>query len=153
MAVFRSYPDPTRRPGSVDKDSVISMARAMIGWPWRYHGRSETGIDCVGLACVIAAAAGHPFADHTDYVFPPAPGQLKREVNRNMTPIGNTRIPGTVLLLADRPGDPKHCGIYTGSTLIHAMEGKGVMEHRLMERRPFRVIGAYSFKGVSYDGG
>jgi lipoprotein Spr len=40
-------------------DRIIAAARALVGTPFRLHGRSRvTGVDCVGLALLSARAAG-----------------------------------------------------------------------------------------------
>jgi len=41
-------------------DRIASAALALVGAPFRLHGRSaETGVDCVGLALLSAQRAGH----------------------------------------------------------------------------------------------
>jgi len=39
---------------------IVAEARALVGTPFRLHGRSaELGLDCVGLAAVAFGRAGH----------------------------------------------------------------------------------------------
>ncbi|ALR21771.1 hypothetical protein [Sphingobium baderi] len=39
---------------------IVAEARALVGVPFRLHGRSaELGLDCVGLAAVALGRAGH----------------------------------------------------------------------------------------------
>lgn len=41
-------------------DRIVAAARALIGVPFRLHGRSaETGLDCVGLVVVALERSGH----------------------------------------------------------------------------------------------
>lgn len=40
-------------------ERVVAQARALIGVPFRLHGRSEAGLDCVGLAALAFGRAGH----------------------------------------------------------------------------------------------
>lgn len=41
-------------------ERIAAEALALVGTPFRLHGRSaETGLDCVGLAALAAARAGH----------------------------------------------------------------------------------------------
>lgn len=41
-------------------DRIVAAARALIGVPFRLHGRhAETGLDCIGLAVVALERAGH----------------------------------------------------------------------------------------------
>lgn len=38
---------------------IAAAARALVGTPFRFRGRSERGVDCVGLAALAAERAGH----------------------------------------------------------------------------------------------
>ncbi|MDQ4420536.1 peptidoglycan endopeptidase [Sphingobium sp. DEHP117] len=41
-------------------ERIVAAARALIGAPFRLHGRSaETGVDCIGLAVLALSRAGH----------------------------------------------------------------------------------------------
>lgn len=41
-------------------DKIVAAARALIGVPFRLHGRSaDTGLDCIGLAALALERAGH----------------------------------------------------------------------------------------------
>lgn len=45
------------------QDRIVTAARAAIGAPFRLHGRDpENGLDCVGLAVLALARAGHESA-------------------------------------------------------------------------------------------
>lgn len=47
---------------------IVAAARAMVGVPFRLHGRSaEQGVDCVGLAAMAFAAGGHRGAPPRGY--------------------------------------------------------------------------------------
>jgi murein DD-endopeptidase / murein LD-carboxypeptidase len=41
-------------------DRIVAAARDLVGVRFRLHGRStERGVDCVGLAAIVLARAGH----------------------------------------------------------------------------------------------
>ena len=48
-------------------ERVLAEARALLGTQWRHLGRSETGIDCIGLVLVAAARAGIVLPDPAPY--------------------------------------------------------------------------------------
>lgn len=39
-------------------EAFLSAARGFLGLPWVHQGRSERGVDCVGLVILAARAAG-----------------------------------------------------------------------------------------------
>ncbi|MEC3911627.1 peptidoglycan endopeptidase [Sphingobium sp. CR2-8] len=115
--------------------SVITRARALIGVPFRLHGRSAMGLDCVGLA---ALAMGRDA--------PCAYGLRSGDVGRaedwlraaGLRPVDVGR-PGDLALV--RPGPLQlHLMIATGDGFIHAHAGLG----RVVETpgvSPWPVIG------------
>ncbi|WP_022682156.1 hypothetical protein [Sphingobium bisphenolivorans] len=38
---------------------IVAAARALVGVPFRLHGRDARGLDCVGLTTLAYAGAGH----------------------------------------------------------------------------------------------
>ncbi len=41
-------------------EKIVAGARALVGVPFRLHGRNaQTGVDCIGLAVLALARAGH----------------------------------------------------------------------------------------------
>lgn len=122
---------------------VVARARAMIGVPFRLHGRSVAGLDCVGLAAVamgreaqrdVPCAYGLRSGDVAR-----AEGWLRaaglRPVERGVA--GGQ--PGDLVLV--RPGPLQlHLMIGTGTGFVHAHAGLG----RVVEMpgvSPWPVIG------------
>lgn len=124
-------------------NSVVERARAMIGVPFRLHGRSEAGLDCVGLAAVALGREA-----------PCAYGLRSGDVARAE---GWLRAAGLQLVTFARPGDlalvrpgdlalvrsgplQLHLMIGTGAGFVHAHAGLG----RVVEMpgvSPWPVIG------------
>jgi hypothetical protein len=116
-------------------NSVVERARAMIGVPFRLHGRSEAGLDCVGLAAVALGREA-----------PCAYGLRSGDVARAE---GWLRAAGLRLVNVGRPGDlalvrpgplQLHLMIGTGAGFVHAHAGLG----RVVEMpgvSPWPVIG------------
>lgn len=113
-------------------DEVVRRARALVGTPFRLHGRGRGGLDCVGL---VAEATGRP-----------APtGYRRREgregVERGLRAAGlAAREDGPVLLCAAGPGQ-WHLGIADGTGVIHACATAG----RVVARAdcPWVVVGRW----------
>lgn len=47
--------------------TVVEAARTFINVRWKHQGRTNHGIDCVGLVVLSAHLAGRPVVDVTDY--------------------------------------------------------------------------------------
>jgi len=115
--------------------AVVARARALVGVPFRLHGRSMAGLDCVGVA---AMALGRTAPD--------AYGLRSGDVERAEAWL---RAAGLRPEEAGRPGDlalvqsgplQLHLMIGTGNGFIHAHAGIG----RVVETpgaSPWPVIG------------
>ncbi|MEA3388992.1 peptidoglycan endopeptidase [Sphingobium sp. CCH11-B1] len=98
--------------------AVVAAARAMIGAPFRLHGRGREGIDCVGLAAVATGREG-----------PCAYGLRSGDARRAegwLRAAGLARVergaPGDIALA--RPGPMQlHLMIWTGTGFVHAHAG------------------------------
>ncbi|MEC3949774.1 peptidoglycan endopeptidase [Sphingobium sp. HWE2-09] len=115
--------------------AVVARARALVGVPFRLHGRCMAGLDCVGVAAVALGRAA-----------PDAYGLRSGDVGRaeawlraaGMRPVEIGR-PGDLALV--RPGPLQlHLMIGTGDGFVHAHAGIG----RVVETpgaSPWPVIG------------
>lgn len=126
-------------------ERVARAAQDCVGVRFRLHGRDPvTGLDCVGLAAV-AAAAGRPL--------PPVPsgyalcgGRIDdilawaRRAGLRRVP-GAKRAPGTLLLCAPGPLQ-HHLAVSTGGGIVHA----DLALRRVVERPgavPWPVLAAW----------
>ncbi len=115
--------------------AVVTRARALVGVPFRLHGRSRAGLDCVGLAALAMGREAHS-----------AYGLRSGDVGRaerwlraaGLRPVA-IGAPGDLALV--RPGPLQlHLMIGTGAGFIHAHAGIG----RVVEMpgaSPWPVIG------------
>lgn len=49
------------------REEIMLAARRRLGVRYANYGRSDRGLDCLGLACVIADDFGLPYEDPRDY--------------------------------------------------------------------------------------
>lgn len=106
------------------RNDPVTSARALIGVPFRLHGRApELGLDCVGLVAVAYRLTGD---------VPTGYGLRSRDLahwERIIRARGFARRHvrwrrGDLLLVCPGPAQI-HLGVWTGASLIHADAGLG----------------------------
>jgi cell wall-associated NlpC family hydrolase len=124
-------------------ERAVAAARAVLGVPFRLHGRDPaTGLDCVGLAALALEAArrvptgyGLRFSDEREIAM--------RLQAAGLVAVDDVRC-GDLLLLRPGPGQ-LHFAIQSGGGMIHADAGL----RRVVERPelPWPVIGRWRREG------
>lgn len=106
-------------------ERIVGAARALVGVPFRLHGRSaQTGVDCIGLAVLALARAGHKGlgGDAVPMAYSVRGGTLERFVD-------GMRAAGLRTIRTARAGDlvlaragvaQFHLMIATGAGHVHA---------------------------------
>jgi len=101
-------------------EGIVAAARALVGAPFRLHGRSRDGIDCVGLAAV-ATGREPPCAYGLRSGDAARAERWLREAGLRAVAGGAA---GDVALV--RPGPMQlHLMIATGTGFVHAHAGLG----------------------------
>lgn len=127
---------------------IVAAVRACVGVRFRPQGRdAATGLDCAGLACVAAAAAGHPVKALPAYRLD-ASGLTARLLSglasTGVRPVAAAAAaPGDIALFEVAPDRP-HLAILTDTGLVHAHAGL----RRVVEGPAdpaWRVVGRYRF--------
>lgn len=132
-------------------EAIVAGARQYLGCKWRHRGRSEFGIDCIGLIVRAMAAGGIEMRDRLDYSRTPYQDGLDRELAEHFgVPLADLRDlqPADVVLMRwDRDPEPSHVGLIAsnagGLTLIHAYSMISVTEHNLSPEWVRRIVKAY----------
>lgn len=128
-------------------DDIIAAARECLDTPFRHQGRIVgVGIDCAGVICHVAHRLGLQYDAPTNYPRDPYQGLLEATLDAQdcLQRIDHPE-PGAVLLMRTNR-EPRHLGIWSGATLIHADETIGkVCEHRMDAVWLRRVVRSYRF--------
>lgn len=122
-------PGPPR--GSTDR-SDLDLAREHLGLPYLWGGTSPLGLDCSGLVHTVQRRLGHVVPrdahDQQAALEPVDPADAE---------------PGDLYFFARHGRPAHHVGIVTGAyRMIHASEGRAVVEEPLDEGRRATLSGA-----------
>ncbi|MEX6723402.1 NlpC/P60 family protein [Parapedomonas caeni] len=134
-------------------DSVVALARACLGTPFRAQGRLPgVGLDCVGLVVHVARARGLRVDDRADYALTGDHDRLAGALSgAGLAPVAIADITAGDVLLFRLAGVQSHLGIAsrTGDgapALIHAHLGlRRVVEHRLDDDWRAALVAAWRF--------
>lgn len=136
---------------SVTADDIITVARSALDTPFFHQGRrAGVALDCAGLVCHVCETLCIPYVDQVGYGRRPLSGLIESALDSqpSLTLVRGKLNAGDVLLMRFL-GDPQHLAIFTGTTIIHALEQIGkVCEHGYIGPWPRRFIRAYRFKGI-----
>jgi cell wall-associated NlpC family hydrolase len=130
---------------------VVAAARAWVGVPYRHQGRSRLGVDCIGLAIVVARELDLMPAEKppANYTRRPRDGLLEAYIRRHCIELAGPEVGCMVLMRWDRRAPPSHVGILTPDNLIHAYGGNAqVVECGFRAKWPARAHSFWRFHGV-----
>lgn len=120
----------------IEAQQLIDQARALKGTRWRHLGRTEAGVDCIGLVLLACRRAGFDLFQHCDikverYSRRPDP-RLFDLVQKNCERIEAPLVGSLLFFKFSSDKYARHFGIYTErGTVIHAemKVHKAVIEH------------------------
>jgi murein DD-endopeptidase / murein LD-carboxypeptidase len=99
-------------------DAILARARALVGVPFRLHGRDAgVGVDCVGLIALAFDQLDNAPRDYAlrNSLLPQWEAQLALHARRCVAPPHKS----DVLVMRVAPAQ-LHLGIWSGASLIHA---------------------------------
>jgi NlpC/P60 family putative phage cell wall peptidase len=141
----------TQRPA--DPETVIAEALSWVGTPYRHQAsRKGVGCDCLGLVRGVWRAfhgrepeAPGPYS--MDWAESTGEERMLEAAGRHFIACEGDPRPGHMVLFRWRPHLPaKHAGILTsGSTFVHAYEGRGVLVSELVPQWRRRIAGVFAF--------
>lgn len=128
---------------------IVDKAREYLGVRWQHQGRTQNGLDCIGLVVRVAHDLDLFRADASNYDRRSPDGvALMRGLQENLDQHDQPWLPGDVLLMRFSL-IPQHVALVTDLGIIHAYARIGkVVEHSLDARWSAGIVTGYSFKGV-----
>jgi cell wall-associated NlpC family hydrolase len=142
----------------IARADVVAAARTWIGATWHHQGRSEHGVDCVGLVVMVCRSVGLAgYTDAADVASYPREPKAADFVGYFLKG-GGTRVP----ILDALPGDlllfreqryPCHVAILAsdprGATIIHAhATRRAVLEEAMIAEWLGKRVAAIRLPGV-----
>lgn len=141
------------------RQQIVAEARTWLDTRYLHQGRRKgVGVDCIGLAGMVALATGVAgaqewYADQTMHCYgiTPDPDFLWAACNRFLDPIAPADATLADLLVMAFPRQPQHFAVVSRvqpTYVIHAyLQRRKVVENSLPIARS-KVIAAYKFRGV-----
>ena len=127
---------------------ILQEARKYLGVRFRHQGRSDQGLDCLGLVLVVINKVYGRDLEFTGYPKQPDARELRRNLNQELEriPVGQG-IPGDVALLT-YGGETTHLGFITDVGIIHATAlYRKVVEHSLAGSWDNAIVAVYRLPG------
>jgi NlpC/P60 family putative phage cell wall peptidase len=141
----------------IERALVVAEARTWIGTPYQHQARIKgVAADCIGVPIGVARALALVAADFdiTGYSRQPDPRLLMAKCREHMTEIAIDNIQIADVIVTSVAQEPAHFAIvadylHGGLSMIHALIGRGVVEHRLELGNRRRVLAAFALPGVA----
>ena len=137
----------------ITQNDFIAKAREYVGVKYKHMGRTEKGLDCIGLFARVAMDFGLPVKDNDTYTKSPDSIEMEKGLLEHMEPVRKDQLfPGAIIWIRFLRY-PQHVALVTeNGTIIHAYErAGGVVEHNLTRPWIRRISKAYKMKGVVYE--
>jgi len=100
---------PMQPPHNAGRADVVTIARTLVGVPYRYGGASPAGFDCSGLVHYAFSRAGHAVPRTTELQY------------ARTKAVHGGRLAAGDLLFFSIGNKPSHVGIYVGDgRFVHA---------------------------------
>lgn len=131
--------------------ALVDAARSFLGVPFRHQGRSEHGVDCIGLVICARLKLGPWDAvehDHANYRRNPK-DSLAIALSQFLIPIAGPEVGAIVAIRWPKMKVENHVAIITPTNIIHAYAEVGrVIETGYREPWPRRTVGFYRLPGI-----
>ena len=132
------------------RQRIVDEARSWLGVPFRPHGRTRRGIDCVNLVLLVTGEVVGVPADIPGYTMEATPSFAFRAANALWDRITDEEAgPGDIVLM-NYCGRTIHIGLLSDRGIIHAAQIPGrVVERPLTPKHSvLQPVAYYRIKGV-----
>ena len=128
---------------------VVEAARAYLGTPYRHQGRTQRGLDCIGLVLRVAHDLQITDYEVSHYGRVPSGRMMQRLIEEHCRKIAiNQAVIGDMLHMAFED-QPQHVALLTDRGMIHADSRRGVVEHGIGDQWRMKIRAAYQLPGIS----
>jgi cell wall-associated NlpC family hydrolase len=131
-------------------NQIVEEARRWLGVRWLHQGRSQQGVDCVGLPIMVFQATKGSTLDFTGYARQASDEAMLEICAAHMQPVPlDLMAPGDVVVMRfDNQRHMAMLGDYPGGlSLIHAhARARRVVEHRMDEAWRSRIMGCFRWR-------
>lgn len=136
------------------RHEIVQAARDYIGTPWIHEGRSDGGLDCVGLIQMVCDKFNIYYEDLKGYSAAPNGHMFLNHLTKYLTVNKNCDYQDGSIGLFRQNRFPCHIGIFATNefgqrTLIHAsLSARKVEEATYTEGSGLSIVLAMEFPGV-----
>lgn len=137
----------------MNRQDVVNKAKSLLGIKYAHQGRSEKGLDCVGVLAMVADEFNYVYTDLEGYKRTPSASALIDLLKLNLDEIelSETEIGDIYLMRLGQGIKPRHTSIkVSDSTIIHALNMgniQRVIEQPLDQYRG-HLVKAFRFRGI-----
>ena len=142
------------------RNEITQIAYSLIGIPYVHQGRSDKGIDCVGLLAIIAQRLNYPHTDLESYRRTPSATKLIELLRENLDEIDLNEVDvGDIFLMKLGGTKPRHTAILASNatdferglqpTIIHALNSISIQS---VVEQPLSIYRGQLVKGFRFRG-
>lgn len=135
---------------AVTPATLIEAARSFVGVPFLHQGRTQNGLDCIGLVVAALTKVGVVFYEEPPtYSRLPHGDSLLDPLRSYCTPVEAVE-PGVLIAIRFRR-EVTHVALVTGPTIIHSYASAlRAVEHGFDRRWRALTVGQWRLPGIVY---
>jgi cell wall-associated NlpC family hydrolase len=125
---------------------IINCARSFLGVKFKHQGRTNRGLDCIGLIIAVGNQCNVLEGNYTQYGPIPDGKSFIHELRKYFVRIQKENLQIGDIMSFSLPKYPCHVGIFTDKGIIHSINTRGgVVEHTLSHEMRCKMRDVYQF--------